>query len=206
MSPALARVARGETGFTTYDPAFREVLGESPVLRFVADDPHWVDRLVCPPGNSHEPDQGKAILEGAPGAREVAGRREAIRAALAEAGAGDIVLLAGKGHETWNVGPNGPDAEIDYTSTGGIGIYSTSASNDANVVVINTCGFIESAKQESIDTILSYAKAKDHGMVEKVYVTGCLSQRYGPELKAGIPQVDAWFGTPDWAGQSAESK
>ena len=66
-----------------------------------------------------------------------------------------------------------------------------------NVVVINTCGFIENAKQESIDTILAYAEAKDQGLVEKVYVTGCLSQRYAPELQAGIPQVDAWFGTRD---------
>ncbi len=77
----------------------------------------------------------------------------------------------------------------------GMEVDHASASGDHNVVVINTCGFIESAKQESIDTILSYAKAKEHGLVEKVYVTGCLSQRYGPELKAGIPQVDAWFGT-----------
>ncbi|MBL7964404.1 MAG: 30S ribosomal protein S12 methylthiotransferase RimO [Flavobacteriales bacterium] len=66
-----------------------------------------------------------------------------------------------------------------------------------NVVVINTCGFIENAKQESIETILSWASAKDQGLVEKVYVTGCLSQRYAPELKEGIPQVDAWFGTRD---------
>lgn len=66
-----------------------------------------------------------------------------------------------------------------------------------DVVVINTCGFIENAKQESIDTILAYAAAKDQGLVEKVYVTGCLSQRYAPELQAGIPQVDAWFGTRD---------
>lgn len=68
---------------------------------------------------------------------------------------------------------------------------------DHNVVVINTCGFIDNAKQESIDTILSWANAKDRGEVEKVYVTGCLSQRYAPELKDGIPQVDAWFGTRD---------
>ena len=65
------------------------------------------------------------------------------------------------------------------------------------MVVINTCGFIDNAKQESIDTILNYARAKDEGLVEKVYVTGCLSQRYAPELKDGIPQVDAWFGTRD---------
>ncbi|HQW87954.1 MAG TPA: 30S ribosomal protein S12 methylthiotransferase RimO [Flavobacteriales bacterium] len=64
-------------------------------------------------------------------------------------------------------------------------------------MVINTCGFIENAKQESIDTILGWAAAKDRGEVDKVYVTGCLSQRYAPELKEGIPQVDAWFGTRD---------
>lgn len=76
---------------------------------------------------------------------------------------------------------------VEHEATGG----------DHNVVVINTCGFIENAKQESIDTILAYAEAKDRGLVEKVYVTGCLSQRYAPELKDGIPQVDAWFGTRD---------
>ena len=79
----------------------------------------------------------------------------------------------------------------------GISVDHESSSGEHNVVVINTCGFIENAKQESIDTILSYAKAKEKGLVDKVYVTGCLSQRYGPELKAEIPQVDAWFGTRD---------
>ena len=79
----------------------------------------------------------------------------------------------------------------------GITVDHESGSGEHNVVVINTCGFIENAKQESIDTILSWAKAKDKGLVEKVYVTGCLSQRYAPELKEGIPQVDAWFGTRD---------
>lgn len=79
----------------------------------------------------------------------------------------------------------------------GIAVDHQSDSGEHNVVVINTCGFIDNAKQESIDTILSYAKAKDKGLVEKVYVTGCLSQRYAPELKAEIPQVDAWFGTRD---------
>ncbi len=79
----------------------------------------------------------------------------------------------------------------------GIAVDHEAPEGDHNVVVINTCGFIENAKQESIDTILAYAKAKDQGLVEKVYVTGCLSQRYGPELKEGIPQVDAWFGTRD---------
>lgn len=79
----------------------------------------------------------------------------------------------------------------------GIAVDHEAAGGDHNVVVINTCGFIENAKQESIDTILAYAKAKEEGLVDKVYVTGCLSQRYGPELKEGIPQVDAWFGTRD---------
>jgi ribosomal protein S12 methylthiotransferase len=79
----------------------------------------------------------------------------------------------------------------------GIAVEHESERSDHNVVVINTCGFIENAKQESIDTILSWANAKDRGEVEKVYVTGCLSQRYGTELKEGIPQVDAWFGTRD---------
>lgn len=79
----------------------------------------------------------------------------------------------------------------------GIHVDHEADTGDHNVVVINTCGFIDNAKQESIDTILSYAKAKDQGLVEKIYVTGCLSQRYAPELKDGIPQVDAWFGTRD---------
>lgn len=70
-----------------------------------------------------------------------------------------------------------------------------SASEDANIVIINTCGFIESAKQQSIDTIISYTEAKKKGLVEKVYVTGCLSERYRPELEKEIPEVDAYFGT-----------
>lgn len=69
--------------------------------------------------------------------------------------------------------------------------------NDFNIVVINTCGFIENAKQESIDTILQYVDAKQQGLVEKVYVTGCLSERYKPELEKEIPDVDAYFGTRD---------
>ena len=68
---------------------------------------------------------------------------------------------------------------------------------DAQIVVVNTCGFIENAKQESIETILSWAEAKKQGLVEKVYVAGCLSQRYKPELERDIPEVDAYFGTRD---------
>ncbi len=70
-----------------------------------------------------------------------------------------------------------------------------SQKDDSNIVIINTCGFIDNAKQESIDTILRYADAKQEGLVEKVYVTGCLSQRYRDDLMKEIPEVDAWFGT-----------
>ncbi|SFT36557.1 SSU ribosomal protein S12P methylthiotransferase [Lishizhenia tianjinensis] len=67
--------------------------------------------------------------------------------------------------------------------------------DDSEIVIINTCGFIDNAKQESIDTILRYAEAKKDGQVDKVYVTGCLSERYRDELTEEIPEVDAFFGT-----------
>ena len=67
--------------------------------------------------------------------------------------------------------------------------------DDHQIVIINTCGFVENAKQESIDTILRYVDAKKAGGVEKVYVTGCLSERYKKDLAVEIPEVDAWFGT-----------
>ncbi|MEJ5054268.1 30S ribosomal protein S12 methylthiotransferase RimO [Sphingobacterium sp. MYb382] len=66
-----------------------------------------------------------------------------------------------------------------------------------DIVVINTCGFIDNAKQESIDTILQFSALKDEGKVNKVIVTGCLSERYKPELEAEISSVDAFFGTND---------
>ena len=62
-------------------------------------------------------------------------------------------------------------------------------------MIINTCGFVDNAKQESIDTILRYVKAKKEGAVEKLYVTGCLSERYKKDLEKEIPEVDAYFGT-----------
>jgi len=65
----------------------------------------------------------------------------------------------------------------------------------SSIVIINTCGFIEAAKQESIDTILDYAGRKKQGEVKKLYVTGCLSQRYKADLEKEIPEVDAFFGT-----------
>lgn len=70
-----------------------------------------------------------------------------------------------------------------------------SVNDDASIVIINTCGFIDNAKQESIDTIIRYADAKEAGFVDKVYVTGCLSERYRPELEKEIPTVDGYFGT-----------
>lgn len=69
--------------------------------------------------------------------------------------------------------------------------------DDSEVVIINTCGFIGEAKQESIDTILRYVDAKNEGQVDKIYVTGCLSQRYKEDLEKEIPEVDAYFGTRD---------
>ncbi len=72
-----------------------------------------------------------------------------------------------------------------------------STDDDSSIVIINTCGFIDNAKQESIDTILEFAKAKEHGRIEKLIVTGCLSERYKPELKKEIPNVDDFFGTRD---------
>ena len=91
------------------------------------------------------------------------------------------------------------DSEVLLTQLRGNGIDVTheSKNDDSNIVVINTCGFIDNAKQESIDTILRYVDAKEEGLVEKVYVTGCLSQRYSQDLEKEIPQVDAWFGTRD---------
>ena len=68
-------------------------------------------------------------------------------------------------------------------------------SDDHQIVIINTCGFVDNAKQESIDTILRYVEAKKQGAVEKVYVTGCLSERYKKDLEVEIPEVDAYFGT-----------
>lgn len=69
------------------------------------------------------------------------------------------------------------------------------SNDDANIIIVNTCGFIDLAKEESINTILRYADAKAKGEIEKLYVTGCLSQRYKDDLEQEIPEVDAYFGT-----------
>jgi ribosomal protein S12 methylthiotransferase len=68
---------------------------------------------------------------------------------------------------------------------------------EGNIVVINTCGFIANAKEESVNTILEYVRQKEAGLVDKVFVTGCLSERYKPDLEQEIPDVDAYFGTRD---------
>jgi ribosomal protein S12 methylthiotransferase len=89
------------------------------------------------------------------------------------------------------------DSEVLYTQLRGNGFDVTheSKKDNSQIVVINTCGFIDNAKEESINTILRYADAKAAGIVDKVYVTGCLSHRYKDELSIEIPTVDAWFGT-----------
>ena len=74
---------------------------------------------------------------------------------------------------------------------------------DAKVVVINTCGFIGDAKQESIETILDAVAAKEAGLIEKLFVIGCLSERYADELREEIPEVDDYFGVKDWADIAA---
>jgi len=74
-------------------------------------------------------------------------------------------------------------------------VVHESSELDAEIVIINTCGFIESAKEESVNAIVEYAEAKKSGDVDKLYVTGCLSQRYGKELQQEIPEVDSFFGT-----------
>ena len=68
---------------------------------------------------------------------------------------------------------------------------------EGNIVVINTCGFIDNAKEESVNTILEYVEKKEQGIVDKVFVTGCLSERYRPDLEKEIPDVDQYFGTTE---------
>ncbi len=76
-----------------------------------------------------------------------------------------------------------------------IEVVHENAKRDHNIVIVNTCGFIEKAKEESINTILEQVELKQKGKLEKVYVTGCLSHRYRDDLEKEIPEVDAWFGT-----------
>jgi ribosomal protein S12 methylthiotransferase len=76
-----------------------------------------------------------------------------------------------------------------------INVVHESAKKDHNIVIVNTCGFIEKAKEESVHTILQQVELKRRGRIDKVYVTGCLSERYKNNLEAEIPEVDAYFGT-----------
>ena len=89
------------------------------------------------------------------------------------------------------------DSEVLLTQLKGNGIDAVheSSQDDANVVVINTCGFIDNAKQESIDTILRYVDAKEEGIVDKVYVTGCLSQRYKDDLEKELNHLRNFLAT-----------
>jgi ribosomal protein S12 methylthiotransferase len=80
----------------------------------------------------------------------------------------------------------------------GFELIHNSDNSDARTVIINTCGFINDAKQESIDTILKYVQAKNNGHIKFIYVFGCLSQRYKEELPREIPEVDGWFGVNDY--------
>lgn len=79
----------------------------------------------------------------------------------------------------------------------GIEVVHDSIDEDARTVIINTCGFIQDAKQESIDTILAYVREKEQGRIDNVYVIGCLSERYKNELRKEIPEVDRYFGLHD---------
>jgi ribosomal protein S12 methylthiotransferase len=92
---------------------------------------------------------------------------------------------------------NTVDSEVlmGQLNANGIDVVHESTKEDFNVVIINTCGFIDKAKEESINTILQFAEAKTQGYIEKLYVTGCLSQRYKDSLETEIPEVDAYFGT-----------
>lgn len=92
---------------------------------------------------------------------------------------------------------NTVDSEVlmGQLSHGGVDVVHESQKDDFDVVIINTCGFIDKAKEESINTILQFAEAKNQGWIEKLYVTGCLSQRYKDNLEQEIKEVDGFFGT-----------
>ncbi|WP_288071283.1 30S ribosomal protein S12 methylthiotransferase RimO [Hydrotalea sp.] len=89
------------------------------------------------------------------------------------------------------------DSEVlsGQLSANAIPVVHENTKTDHNIVVVNTCGFIDKAKEESIDTILNQVELKRRGKLDKVYVTGCLSERYRNDLEKEIPEVDAWFGT-----------
>ena len=78
--------------------------------------------------------------------------------------------------------------------------HEAPADREGNIIVINTCGFIDNAKEESVNMILNYVDKKEQGIVDKVFVTGCLSERYKPDLMKEIPNVDQYFGTTELPG------
>lgn len=78
--------------------------------------------------------------------------------------------------------------------------HEAPADQEGNIIVINTCGFIDNAKEESVNMILNYVDKKEQGLVDKVFVTGCLSERYKPDLLKEIPNVDQYFGTTELPG------
>jgi len=78
--------------------------------------------------------------------------------------------------------------------------HEAPANEEGNIIVINTCGFIDNAKEESVNMILNYVDKKEQGLVDKVFVTGCLSERYKPDLQKEIPNVDQYFGTTELPG------
>ena len=97
------------------------------------------------------------------------------------------------------------DSENLITQLKGSDIDVVHDSNEeANIIVVNTCGFIDLAKEESINTILEYADLKAEGRIDKLYATGCLTQRYKDDLEEQIPEVDAWFGTLELPGLLAK--
>ena len=91
------------------------------------------------------------------------------------------------------------DSEVlmGQLNASGKDVTHEAANDEANIVVINTCGFINNAKEESVNTILEYVDKKEQGIVDKIFVTGCLSERYKPDLESEIPDVDQYFGTTD---------
>lgn len=84
---------------------------------------------------------------------------------------------------------------ITQLKSNDLDVVHDSNDEDANIIVVNTCGFIDLAKEESVNTILQYANLKNQGKIDKLYATGCLTQRYKDDLEEQIPEVDAWFGT-----------
>src|SRR6185369_9489194 len=92
---------------------------------------------------------------------------------------------------------NRVDTEVMLGLTGEAGYAIARAPEDAEVIVVNTCGFIGEAKEESVDTILEMARHKEAGRCERLIVTGCLSQRYPEDLKRDMPEVDHFLGSGD---------